>query len=185
MSEETVYKAEEKARLQEGSSLAPWLLIGTGIVLLMASLFDLDLMDYLWPGFVFVPGLLLMVPAYKSTAQEQRSLGFLAIPGSILVAAGGLLGLMNLFDYFEAWAYAWPLLLAAAAGGVLYMTRFDQNPELEQRAHRFIRWMVGLVMGLAFFFEIVVFQHFNPLLALGLIVFGLYLLRQERQRASG
>jgi hypothetical protein len=182
MTQETVYKAEEKAKMQEGRAWAAWLLIGTGAALLVAGLFDLHLMDYLWPGFIIVPGLLLMLPAYKSTALEQSKLAFFAIPGAVMVATGVLLGVMNLFNYFGAWVYAWPLLLAAAAGGVLYITRFDENADLERRAYKFIRTMGMIVLGMAFFFEILVFEHFNPLLSLGMIVLGLYMLRQERQK---
>jgi len=88
---------------------------------------------------------------------------------------------MNIFDHFEAWAYCWPMIPAAVAAGVLYMTRFDDNKSLEQRAHKFIRFMVMMLVGLAFFFEIIVFENFNPLMSIGLILFGLYLLRQDRR----
>lgn len=181
MTDETVYKAEEKARMQEGTAFVPWLLIGGGVILLLASVLDVHLLDYLWPGFVIVPGLLLLWPAYKSTAGEQRALSFLAIPGAILVALGVMLGVMNLFNYFEAWAYAWPLLPAAVAAGVLYITRFDDNAALERRARKFIRVMGMVALGLAFFFEILIYEHFNPFLGVGLIVLGLVLLRRERQ----
>ena len=181
MSEETVYKAQEKVKLNSNSSLLPWILIGVGGVLLLASMLDVHLMDYLWPGFIIVPGLLLLYPAYKSTADEQSGWSFLAIPGAILLATGALSFVMNLFNHFEAWSYTWPLIPAAVAGGVLYITRFDGNERLERRAHKFIRVMAMLTVGLAFFFEIIVFENFNPLMGLGLIVFGVYLLLQERK----
>jgi hypothetical protein len=181
MSDETIYKAQEKVKLHSETSLLPWILIVVGGVLLLASTFDVHLMDYLWPGFFIVPGLLMMVPAYKSTVDDQSRWSFLAIPGAVFLMIGGLSFVMNLFDHFEAWAYSWPLIPAAIAGGVLYMTRFDNNQRLEQRAHKFIRFLVMLVVGMAFFFEIIVFENFNPLMSLGLILFGLYLLRQERR----
>lgn len=183
MSEETIYKAQEKAKLSTNSSLPAWILIGVGVVLLLASLFDVHLMDYLWPGFVIVPGLLMMIPAYKSTVDEQSGWSFLAIPGALFLVTGGLLFIMNLVNHFEAWAYAWPLLPAAAAAGVLYITRFDDNVRLERRAHKFIRIMVMLAVGMALFFEILIFESFSPLMSLGLIVFGIYLLIQERKNA--
>ncbi|MFN2104514.1 MAG: hypothetical protein ACK2U5_16050 [Candidatus Promineifilaceae bacterium] len=184
MSEETIYKAQEKARLNASTPFLPWLLIGGGIVLLLASMLDIHLMDVLWPLFIAVPGLLLVYPAYKSTAAEQSNWSFLAVPGAIFLTVAAMTFVMNLFDYFEAWAYTWPLIPAAVAGGVLYMTRFDDNSRLETRAHKFIRMMGMLVVGLAFFFEIIVLEHFNPLMALGLIVFGLYLLVQERKKSE-
>ncbi|MFL7839945.1 MAG: hypothetical protein ACK2T4_04085 [Candidatus Promineifilaceae bacterium] len=181
MSEETIYKAQEKIKLNAETSPAPWILIGAGTVLLLASIFNLHLMDYLWPGFILLPGLLMMVPAYKSTAVDQSRWSFLAVPGAVFLMIGGLTFVMNIFDHFEAWAYCWPMIPAAVAAGVLYMTRFDDNKSLEQRAHKFIRFMVMMLVGLAFFFEIIVFENFNPLMSIGLILFGLYLLRQDRR----
>jgi uncharacterized membrane protein HdeD (DUF308 family) len=181
MSEETIYKAQEKIKLNSQTSIVPWLLIIAGGVLLLASTFNLHLIDYLWPGFILLPGVLMMMPAYKSTAVDQNRWSFLAIPGAVFLAVGGLTFIMNIFDHFEAWSYCWPLIPAAIAGGVLYMTRFDQNEALERRANKFIRWMMMAVVGLAFFFEIIVFENFNPLMSIGLIVLGLYLLRQDRK----
>ena len=123
----------------------------------------------------------MMYPAYKSTAVEQSSWSFLAVPGAVFLTIGALSFVMNLFNHFEAWSYSWPLIPAAVAGGVLYMTRFDGNEALERRAHKFIRYLVMFVVGMAFFFEIIVFENFNPLMALSLIILGLYLLRQERR----
>jgi hypothetical protein len=182
MSEETIYKAQEKIKLNSEPSPVPWILIGVGGVLLLASIFNVHLIEFLWPGFIIVPGLLMMVPAYRSTAVDQSSWSFLAIPGAIFLMIGGLTSVMNLFDHFEAWAYCWPLIPAAVAGGVLYMTRFDGNANLERRANRFIRYMVMLMVGLAFFFEIIVFENFNPLMSIGLILFGFYLLRQDGKK---
>jgi len=181
MSEETVYKAEEAAKLSVHKSLPAYLLIGVGTVLLLAYLFNIDLMEVLWPGFVIAPGLLLMWPAYKSTAEEQSKLAFLAVPGAMIVTTGILLFAMNLTDHFEAWAYSWPILIAAIAGGVMYITRFDSNDRLQERAHKFIRVMFMTFIGLAFFFEIIVFENFNPLMSLGLIALGSYLLVRERK----
>jgi hypothetical protein len=181
MSDETIYKAQEKVKLNSNSSLVPWLLIGGGVVLLLASMFDVHLIDFLWPLFIIIPGLLLMYPAYRATAEEQSGWSFLAVPGAMIAATGILLGVMNLFDHFEAWAYTWTMIPAAAAAGVLYITRYDGNVRLELRAHKFIRVMAMLMVGLAFFFEIVVFENFNPFMSLGLIFFGVYLLIQDRK----
>lgn len=184
MSEETVYKAAEKARMQGKGALLPWLLIGVGGIVLLAGVTNVQLIDYLWPAFVIVPGLVLLYPAYKSTAVEQSKLSFLAVPGAVLLAGGLLLSVLNLGGYFQAWAYLWPLLPAAVAAGVLYITRYDDNPRLERRAHQFIRAMSLLALGLALFFELLVYETFNPFIGLGLIGFGFYLLRQERRRVA-
>lgn len=181
MSEETVYKAEEATKLNVQSSLPAIALIGVGAALLLAYLFDVRLMDLLWPGFVIAPGLLLMWPAYKSTAGDQSKFAFLAVPGAMIATTGILLFAMNLTNHFEAWAYCWPLLIASAAGGVMYVTRYDDNARLQERGHKFIRIMFMTFIGLAFFFEIIVFENFNPLMSLGLIGFGIYLLLRSKR----
>jgi hypothetical protein len=181
MSEDTVYKAEEAAKLKSQPSLPGLILIGSGVALLLAHLFNIRLMDFFWPGFIIGPGLLLMWPAYKSTAEEQSKLAFLAVPGAMIAATGLLLFAMNLTDHFEAWAYSWPLVVAAAAGGIMYVTRFDDNPPLQERGHRLIRVLSTIFIGLAIFFEIIIFENFNPVMSLGLIGFGLFLLLRNRR----
>ena len=71
MSDETIYKAQEKIKLNADSSLVPWILIGVGVAMLLASMLDVHLIDYLWPGFIIVPGLLMMYPSFKSTAADR------------------------------------------------------------------------------------------------------------------
>lgn len=184
MSEETVYKAEEAAKLKAQPSLPAFMLIGLGVVLLLSTVFDVHLIDVLWPGFIVAPGLLLMWPAYKSTADDQSKLAFLAVPGAMITAFGVLLFAMNLTGHFEAAAYSWPLVIAAGAGGVMYLSRYDDNPGLQERGLKFIRVMVMLFIGLAFFFEIVLFENFNPLMSLGLIGLGVYLLLRRRRETK-
>ena len=181
MSEENVYKAEEAAKLNDQSSLPALALIGVGITLLLAYLFDIRLIDYLWPGFIIGPGLLLMWPAYKSTGDDQSKFAFLAVPGAMIATLGALLFTANISNHFELMAYSWPLVIAAAAAGVMYVTRYDDNEQLQQRGYKFIRVMAMLFIGLAFFFEIVVLENFNPVMSLGLIGFGLYFLLRNRR----
>ncbi len=184
MSEETVYKAQEAAKFNTHSSLPAYLLISAGAVLLLAYLFNIDLMEVLWPVFIIAPGLLLMWPAYKSNSERQSKFAFLALPGAMIVTSGVLLFAMNLTNHFEAWAYSWPLVIAAVAGGVLYVTRFDSNDNLQERTYKFIRVMFMMFIGMALFFEIVIFENFNPLMSLGLMAFGFYLLIRERKSAK-
>ncbi|MDX1413814.1 MAG: hypothetical protein R3293_06460 [Candidatus Promineifilaceae bacterium] len=180
MSEETVFKAEESAKLNSNPSWPAYLLIGTGAVLLIVYFTGIDLIELLWPGFIVTPGLLLMWPAYKSTADEQSKLAFLAVPGAMIVASAILLFAMNLTDHFEAMAYSWPLIIVAIPAAVMYVTRFDDSEVLNERAQKFMRVLFLLFLGLAFFFEIIIFKNFNPLMAIGLIAFGGYLLIRAR-----
>ncbi|MCP4357201.1 MAG: hypothetical protein GY796_04180 [Chloroflexi bacterium] len=184
MSEETVYKVEENHKLARKHAWPAYLIIGSGILLLVANLFSFHLMDILWPGFIIVPGLMLLWPAYNSTPEHHSTVDFLAVPGALFVAVGALLFLMNLTNHFEAWAYSWPLLGAAVAAGIMYMYRFEPDHSVHESGRRFIRVMVFLFGGFAVFFEILIWGRFIPLFAVALIGYGVYMLAQNRREAK-
>ncbi|WP_420630761.1 LiaF transmembrane domain-containing protein [Candidatus Leptofilum sp.] len=183
MSKESVLKIEETRKLQRRQSWPAYGVIAIGLGLLASQIFGFDMIDVLWPGFVLAPGLLLLWPAYNSTPEHPSRLSFLAVPGALFITTAILLFVMNLSNYFEAWAYSWPLVFASVAWGLMYMRRFDPDHNIHRSGFRFMRFMVLLAMGLVVFFEVVVFGSINPLLPLGVIGFGIYLLVKER-RAS-
>lgn len=180
MSEESVIKAEVNKKDVGKAKLAAGLVAG-GVILLAANLLHISLMFFLWPMFIIGPGLLMLWPAYQSTPGNQSKLAFLAVPGAMIVATGGLIILMNLVNHHESWAYAWTLILAAGAAGYAYMHRFDASNERGDKAYRFIRAMVIAFMALAVFFEVLVFQSLGiwwPILLIGL---GLYLFVKNKR----
>lgn len=182
MSEETVYKAQEAVKMQTKEINWPAVgFIGAGLFLLAATIFDFHLMDVLWPFFIIGPGLLLMMPAYKSTEAQQNTFSFLAVPGAVITAVGVLLFVMNITDHFEAWAYAWTLVIAAGIWGIGYMKRFNTVSPDHDTVAKLIRWSVFAFAGLAVFFEIIVFENFNPLFSLALIGYGVYLLAKKHR----
>ncbi|MCA9972503.1 MAG: hypothetical protein KC425_19915 [Anaerolineales bacterium] len=185
MSEETLYKAEEARVMKQSapSSLPAIGLIGFGGTLLVLNLMGVHMMEIFWPLFVVGPGLLLLWPAYASTAERQRVLAFLAVPGAMLLAVGALLFVMNITGHFEAWAYSWTLVLAAAAMGLQYLKRHDATARIHRNGRGFIRNMGMLFLGLAAFFEIIVFESVMPWLPLALIAFGVYTLMKNRRAA--
>ena len=184
MSDETVYKAQAKAELAGHRASPPRLalvLIGAGLFFLAANLFPFVFFGLLWPLFIIGPGLLLLWPAYQATAESPRSLAFLAVPGAFLVGLGLLLGMMNLTDHWESWAYAWTLLPVAAIAGAIYMKRHRPESRIHKHGHRLIRALVVAFMGLALFFELFVFtgrEEWWPLLLIGA---GVYLFVKQRK----
>jgi hypothetical protein len=180
MSEETVLKAEVSNSAEKPSKLAGSLIIA-GLLLLALNLLDIHLMNYLWPMFILGLGALMVWPAYKSTADEQSKLNFLAVPGAMVLALGVLLFLLNLVNHYESMAYSWTLLLAAGGAGYGYLHRFDESGNKVDKAHRFVRTMVLLFMGLATFFELFIFQSLGawwPVLIVGL---GIYMLVKNKR----
>lgn len=180
MSKETALKVEEAKKLQQKETWPAFGVISIGVVLLIANLFGFPLINILWPGFVLIPGLLLLWPAYNSTPEQQSRLFFFAVPGAIMVTVGTLLFIMNLTDHFEAWAYSWPLLLAAVGWALMYIKRFEPAHPVHQKGYNFMRLMVLMAMGFAVFFELIIFGSFNPLLPLAVIGYGVYLLRNKQ-----
>ncbi len=173
MSEESVFKAQTGRQFERPSWLALGLVV-VGLGLLAVNIFNIELMNYLWPAFIVGPGLVMLLPAYKATSKRSSVLNFLAIPGAMAVALGSLMFLMNLVDHFESMAYIWPLVISAGVVGLMYMERFDTESTVHENGHRFIRVMVFAFLGAAFFFEVLIFESLGswwPLLLVGLGVY--------------
>lgn len=179
MSEETVFKAQTGKQLERPSWLATGLIV-IGLGLLAVNFFHIDLIDYLWPAFIVGPGMLMLLPAYKSTSKRDNVLNFLAIPGAMVVALGSLMFLMNLVDHFESMAYIWPLVISAGVVGLMYMERFDPDSTVHENGHRFIRMMVMAFMGSALFFEVLVFESLGGWWPLLLVGMGVYVFLKNR-----
>jgi hypothetical protein len=161
------------------------LLIGAGAILLVTNLLHISLMSYLWPGFIVGLGLLMVWPSYQSTAERQSRLSFLAVPGAMMLAMGGLFFLMNLTDHFESMAYAWTLILAAGGAGYGYLKRFDEASNTQAKVHKFVRTMILAFMALAMVFELLIFQSLGAWWPLLLIGVGAYLyLRSKRSESE-
>lgn len=183
MSENKVLKVEIENKLEK-SSLPGIGLIVVGLIILAYNVFHIHMTAFVWPGFVIGAGLLMLWPAYQSTADHDHSLSFLAIPGAVVTTAGILFVLMTLTSHFASTAYVWPLYLAAGAAGYSYMNRFDQNEQRAEKIYRFIRTMVILFMVLAVFFELVVFQGLGSWWPIILVGLGIYLLVKNKRSES-
>lgn len=187
MSEETLtnkqLKATEQVQLAVRQNWPAFAVIGFGVFLLLSQVIGFHLIDFLWPGFIIGPGVLLMMPAHQSTEHHQSRAAFLAVPGAIIATVGLLLFAMNIVDHFEAWAYSWTLVVAAVPAAIMYIKRFEPTHSIHQGGYKMVRTMFYLFLGFAFFFEIIVFENFTLLLPLVMIGFGIYLLMKQRREA--
>jgi hypothetical protein len=183
MSDETVFKSGKTGNSVSGQTLVAMGLIVTGLALLAINLLHIRVMSFLWPAFIIGPGLLMLWPAYQSTAERRHVLSFLAVPGGMTVALGALVFVMSLVDYFAAMAYAWPLILAGGAAGYVFQQRFEPNG-WTTKGQRFIRAMIITFMGLAAFFEIVLFRGLGGWWPLSFVGLGVYLLLKNRSKTS-
>jgi hypothetical protein len=150
-------------------------LIGLGLLFLLQQFLNFNFWDTLWPILVLGVGGLFLAAA----ALGGRDNAALFVPGSLITMVGAILFVLNLTDHWEAWAYAWTLIIAAVGIGLMLHGARTQDASLQRRGQQTLQ--SGLVMLLIFgaFFELIVFgsgrtaQWAWPVL---LIAVGLYLL---------
>lgn len=164
-------------RNNTGGLIGGVILIGLGLLFLLAQFFSFQAWGWLWPFGVIGIGALFfvgMLAGGKSTAG-------LAIPGSIISVIGLMLLVQSLTGYWSSWAYGWTVILMAVGLGIWIAGRWGDNPG---QRHAGLRVMeIGLVLFVVFgaFFDLVIFgvagtglrQAFFPVM---LILIGLYLM---------
>lgn len=103
--------------------------------------------EFGWPLFVLLPGLVLLVAALASRRLE------LAIPGTIVTAVGLVLAYQNTTGHWESWAYAWTLVGPTAVGvAQLLIGSISGNRDLIRNGGRVAMVGLGLfALGLMFF----------------------------------
>jgi hypothetical protein len=163
---------------------------GLGILLIILGALFLfgrfvNVGSFVWPFFVIVPGVALLAWAIVG----GRSVAGLAVPGSIVTTVGLILLVMNATNTFEAWSYAWALVVASVGLGTYIYGTLITDVKRQNDGIRTIT--AGLVMFAAFgiFFQFLVFGNLwgswvsQWLLPLLLIALGAFLLLQQRQRS--
>lgn len=84
-----------------------------GVVLTLAQLFGLRVLEVGWPLLVIVPGLAIVIASLVSPS--GRGLGYVAIPGAVVLVTGVVLEFQAITRDWQSWSYAWALI---APGGV-------------------------------------------------------------------
>lgn len=85
-----------------------------GVVLTLAQLFGLRVLEIGWPLLVIVPGLAITIAAF--VAPGGRGLGYLAIPGMIVLVTGAILEVQAVTGDWQSWSYAWALVAPGSVG---------------------------------------------------------------------
>ncbi|HYE81454.1 MAG TPA: DUF5668 domain-containing protein [Clostridia bacterium] len=147
-------------------------LILAGCLLFSNQFFDFNFfsMEYFWPVFVLIPGLIFEASFFLS----GRNAGLL-VPGGILTTIGTLF----FFETFTGWRFAeytWPVYILAVAIGLaqLYMFGTRQRGLLIPVFILTLIAMVSFVM--AVFGGIMSWLNYNTVLPVALILIGLYIL---------
>lgn len=164
------------------NQIAGIVLIVVGVLFLFGrGLSGIDFGRLAWPFFVLVPGLLLLGSAFFG----GRKSAHLALPGSIVSSIGIILLVLNVTDYWQAWAYCWSVIIVGVGIGNLLYGSLSNDHLREQDGIRTI--YVGLTLFAVFgaFFEFLIWGGFGGtlrwLLPVLLIGGGLYLLLRKDQ----
>lgn len=158
-----------------GSLVLGLALIGLGVLFLAQQVFNFNFWDWLWPLLIVGSGGLFFAGMF---AGGKPAAG-LAIPGSIITTVGLIVFVMNITDRWEAWAYAWTLMVAAVGLGIAISGWWAGSAEQRRSGLALVR--TGIVMFFIFgaFFELLIFNDRNVpgwLWPAALIAAGLYLL---------
>jgi hypothetical protein len=150
-------------------------LIGLGALFLAQEIFDLRLLDWMWPLLIVAFGALFFV----GMVAGGKATGPLAIPGSIICVIGLIMLGLNLTDHWESWAYAWGLIVAAVGLGLLIWGWYGDQPALRRSGLSVMQTGLFLFLIFGAFFELLIFRSFAaaswvwPVVLIGL---GLWLL---------
>jgi hypothetical protein len=120
------------------------ILIAIGILSLFGRFITFMNWDNAWPLVIVGIGLAF----FAGMALGGKASGGLAVPGSIIVTVGLILLYMNGTNYWEAWAYAWALIICGVGVGLLINGFWSNSPDLRKRGLETIR--AGLFLFLIF-----------------------------------
>lgn len=166
--------------IKGGNQTIGLVLVVIGAIVLLGRFVAID---FAWPLFILLPGLLLLGLA------TLGKMPALMIPGSIITTVGLILFVQSATDYFQSWAYAWALIPTAVGLGLWWQG--DQAGDSKQRAEGRRTAGIGLSLFVAFavFFELIIYNNVlggllgSIALPLLLIAGGAFLLlRQNRQK---
>jgi len=161
-------------RYNSGGFIGGGILIGLGLLFLLAQLFNFQAWDLLWPSFVIGVSALFFIGMFSG----GQAAAALAIPGSIIGMIGLTLLAQNVTGYWSSWSYAWTLIVVSVGLGLFISGQWGDHPRQRRAGLRVIE--IGLILFIVFgaFFELVLGgsalrQVLFPVL---LMLAGLYLI---------
>ena len=157
------------------------ILIALGVIWTIAQFLGANVLAFLWPGFIILPGVLMFVGMFLGGKQA----GGLAIPATIVTTLGLVLFYQNLFNQWWTWSFIWALVGPVATGlGILIFSFYSDKPEA--RKGGLIVLVIGLVLLAVFGFSfglsrLGLARYIVPLALIGL---GIYLVIQRSRSVS-
>lgn len=153
-------------------------LIVLGILLLLGRTLGLNWAGSVWPFFIIVPGVLLLMGARENKGPAGESL---AIMGGMVTAVGLLLLYQDVTGHWASWAYAWALVVPTSVGlGQIYFGSHSDRPHTVAQGQRLATiGMIIFAVGVVFFELVIGISGFGlgrfgwPALLIGLGLFFL------------
>lgn len=155
-------------------------LIGLGIAAILSNIFFQIDLAFTWPLAMILVGIAMILYAGE-LAKKMEWMKYLNIPGALTLVMGGIFLLNVLTHDWNAWAYAWILILPALSWGVLMSNLNGRLSDL----FNVISWIIilaGLLLFIAFGALVggLFIQISAPLI---LIVGGIILFRSNEKEA--
>jgi hypothetical protein len=154
-----------------GTLIGGAILIGIGLLTLLARLIPgLDL-GSLWPLFIIAFGGLFFLAMF---AMGKSGAGF-AVPGTIIGGIGLILLYQSLTDKWQSMSYFWALIVFFVGLGIYIMGQYGEDANQKKSGLRVMK--IGIILFIVFgtFFE-VLFSSLNSMIfPILLIALGGYL----------
>ncbi|MEM7802031.1 MAG: hypothetical protein AAF633_22750 [Chloroflexota bacterium] len=181
MSDETVYKAQEKSLVASRRSRPALVAIGAGVGLLALTLSGFSILALIQPLVILGGiGALFALPAYRSTPNRVSNWSFLASISGFFIALGSTIVVLDLINHEEAFAYLWTILPIGFTAGLMYARRHQPGHPIHSNGEKVIRLfaIIGVVLGI--FLELFVFNTLGPWWPLLLVGYGIYLIAKRK-----
>jgi hypothetical protein len=144
---------EERKRPANANLVVGAVLIVVGAVLILGQVLGLNLGQYMWPFFIIVPGVLMLLLAFRTGNAAEG----LSIAGSIVTMVGLLLLYQNTTNHWESWAYAWALVAPTSVGlGQILFGTIKGRSGAVDTGKRLVTIGCAIFLVGAIFFELVI-----------------------------
>jgi hypothetical protein len=120
------------------------LLLAVGVLFLAWQIVGANTVGFTWPLIIVGIGVVF----YVGMIVGGKSMGPLAIPGTIIAGIGTILLLQNAFNLWESWSYAWGLIISFIGLGMFIAGVWSDNPGLRRSGIETGR--IGLILFIVF-----------------------------------
>ncbi len=168
-------------------------LIALGVLLILFNVLNIDYVQFAWPFFVIVPGILI----FGIALFVDETLGkLLIIPGSVITVTGIILLYQNTSNHWESWSYAWALVAPAGMGlgFFIYGSLKRQKDTIKKGIQMLIIGLTIFIVGFVFFELVIGISGIGlgkygwPLLLIGLgvlfVLYGTFFPRKKEKETS-